>query len=774
MSKADKRVQILILALALFSATWIAGSVEASQLVPQTWLPGDGLFPGIAFTQKLPVFGPGYNAALPRVNALFHPFLEVTLKEIEQQVLPGYPPTRVWAYEIKDARTGKILGPALWPAVTVETRRLIPTWVKFVNDLPSFNVQNMSGPPFVDGLVQGLVSADQSIHWADPLNNTGPMNCTDTMGMPIDCTNPSNSTSPCCQVFTGPIPAVAHLHGQEGFSGVDGGPEQWVTPNGIQGKDYFSYGHPGPGETIYIYQNLQEPGTLWFHDHALGITRLNVYGGLAAFYFIRGAEPSNIPKGAYEIEMVIQDRQFDTNGQLFFPDGSPNGNPNSPIALCGDGSANDPCLNGPPPNPNIHPFWNPEFFGDVVLVNGAPWPKLEVEPRRYLFRILDGSNARMYRMSFGAPGEPKPPVYIIGMDDNYVNAPVNVTGKQITTIGGTYPDGTILPAEVFIGPGERNYVIVDFTGLQPGQTVTLINNAPAPFPGGLIPGVDAAQLNMDKIMQFKVIPLKSADTSCNPGLGGCKRPTPMVRLANGNGSLASGVTINKKRQIVLKEHEGPGGPVEVLVNNTHWDGLMSPNIAAVFPADGISELPQVGSTELWEVINLTGDAHPMHTHLVQFQVLSREDFQGDMNTLTGGYFDAWGSAFGFPNNLPMGCSDPTDPQNPCPGYGPPLPYNVPNTDGALGGNPAIGPFLMGNPTPPAPEEAGWKDTAKAFPGKVTRLLARWAPTSIPNFLTKPGRSFYTFDATSGPGYVWHCHIIDHEDNEMMRPYKVTK
>jgi FtsP/CotA-like multicopper oxidase with cupredoxin domain len=207
---------------------------------------------------------------------------------------------------------------------------------------------------------------------------------------------------------------------------------------------------------------------------------------------------------------------------------------------------------------------------------------------------------------------------------------------------------------------------------------------------------------------------------------------------------------------------------------------MSPGIQATFP-DGISELPRVGSTELWEIINLTMDAHPMHTHLIQFQVLDRQDFQGDVTNLVGGYYDAWGDAFGFPNHLPAKCisgvsipADKLNRQNPCPGYGPPKAYNVKNADGAYGGNPAIGKFLVGNPTPPNPEEAGWKDTAKAYPGKVTRLLVRWTPTSIPNGLAKPGRNLYSFDPSDGPGYVWHCHIIDHEDNDMMRPYKVAK
>jgi FtsP/CotA-like multicopper oxidase with cupredoxin domain len=195
--------------------------------------------------------------------------------------------------------------------------------------------------------------------------------------------------------------------------------------------------------------------------------------------------------------------------------------------------------------------------------------------------------------------------------------------------------------------------------------------------------------------------------------------------------------------------------------------------------DGISELPEVGSTELWQIIDLTPDAHPIHVHLSQFQIINRQQLMGNSLTLTGGYYDAWGAAFGFPYNLPNGCINFTDipadelnPQNPCPGYGPPLPYNALNTDGAFGGNPAIGPYLTGNVVLPLPEETGWKDTVKAYPGMVTSVLLRWTPSDVPVSQASAGQNLYSFDPTEGPGYFVHCHIIDHEDNDMMRPFVV--
>jgi spore coat protein A len=726
------------------------GTVNASTLIPQTELPGDCI---PKFAVSMPVFGPA--GSIPRVNAVRHHKLTITMQEIEQWVLPVdtsiYPltyvdpwtgttqncpsvnpqKTHVWAYGVTDTMTGTLLAPANWPGVTIETQRYVPTTVTYVNQLPSFRE---------GGVVQGLISIDKTVHWADPLH-VGAMNpCMD---------NPQGTCSQPYGFSEGETPpAVPHLHGAEDSSTVDGGPDAWFTPDGIHGPGYFTLFNAGPGTAVYRYLNDQEPGTLWFHDHALGATRTNVYSGLEAFYFVRDkhSEPMGLPDGPYDIEMAMQTRQFDTNGQLFFPDGSG--------SLCGTGQPGDPCLNGPPGNPDIHLFWIPEFIGDVMTVNGAPWPVLNVEPRRYRFRLLDGANARFYDMTFGDA-----PVYAVGADDNYLDKPEKID-------------------HVFLAPGERIEVIVDFSKLA-GQTIDVTNDAPVPYPDGLIPGVD--QPGMAQVMRFQVgTTVSTPDHSCDPAMHQCRRPRAMVRLTDGKGHIAPGVKIDRVRQLILKEFANPtdDNPVVVLVNNTYWDGGSSPSINTDFPAEGISELPRVGSTELWEIINLTGDAHPMHTHLTQFQILNREsyDIDGTMGSgIPGGYFGVWSAAFGYPDNLKCAVYS-GDPDNPCPGYGPPLDYLTPNSDGAVGGNPAIGPYLLGDATPPAPEESGWKDTAKAMPGQVLRVVIRWTPSSVkamPN-RSYAGRNFYRFDPTKGPGYVWHCHIIDHEDNEMMRPYKVTK
>jgi FtsP/CotA-like multicopper oxidase with cupredoxin domain len=226
----------------------------------------------------------------------------------------------------------------------------------------------------------------------------------------------------------------------------------------------------------------------------------------------------------------------------------------------------------------------------------------------------------------------------------------------------------------------------------------------------------------------------------------------MVRLADAaTGLPAAGIIPDGKRQITLKEIMGMGGPLEVLVNNSRFSAASTEN-------------PRVGSTEVWEIINLTADAHPIHLHLVQFQLLNRQPFN-----LTA-YNKAYDAAF------PGGVS-PVDGMTYgagvfIPGFGPPLPYDAPNAAGALGGNPDITPYLQGAATLPLPQENGWKDTFVMYPGEVTRVIVRWAPQNLAVGAVAAGQITFSFDPTAGPGYVWHCHIIDHEDNEMMRPYMV--
>jgi spore coat protein A len=706
----------------LVLCAWVTDTALASQQIPQTPLTGKSI---PKYVDPLPTF---VGSRVPAGTAY-----TVTMEELDQQVLPaGFPKTTVWGYKIIDS-TGKVYGP-LWPGFTVEAQKGTPVTATYLNNL-------------VNPRLQKYLTEDQTLHWADPLQKMCTMKVVNCLLNPVD---------PCCQPYAGPIPTVVHLHGAEVKSDFDGGPDQWFTTTGLRGGAFRSYAPlsetPTNG-TLFHYPNDQEATTLFFHDHALGATRTNVFSGLAAFYFIRDTNdsgltnnPLNLPAGPQEIEIAIQDRQFDTNGQLLFPDGFPAG------------------LNGPPTNPSVHPFWIPEFFGDTIAVNGKSWPYLQVEPKRYRFRFVDGSNARFYNMAVFnlVTGTPGPPIWVIGTDGGLLDAPAQIAW----------------PNRLLMAPGERYDTIVDFSGFA-GQTLTLVNNAKAPFPSG----APADPQTTGQIMQFRVASLGTPDTSCNPALlpptvGACNlRPVnPIIRLVDpAMGTIAPGVTVSTIRQLVLKEIAGPGGPLEVTLNNTKWSGIKESTMTTgnptpipdSFPStyttpmglSWLTEGPRVGSTEEWEIVNLTADAHPIHLHLVQFQLINRQPFQANK------YINDWMAAF------PGGVFTPGD--------GPPYNYSnsnnptiPPSTIPIVGGNVYVTPYLQGAARPPLTNESGWKDTVVMYPGEVTRIAVRWAPQDILLGNVTAGMNKYVFDPTNGPGYVWHCHIIDHEDNEMMRPYRV--
>lgn len=693
-----------------------------------------------------------------RVNATVT--LQIDAQEFQQKVLPASvyaslpapynQGTFLWGYNING------LGPS-WPARTLEARQNVATTAIYTSSLRNTQLQK-------------LLTVDQTLHWADPLGTTMANNCQNVV-------NGHTLAAPCLQPYSGPIPTVTHLHGNEVLSAYDGHPNSWFTPG-------FTLKGPGFVSNTYNYLNHQEATTLWYHDHALGIVRLNVYAGLAGFYFLRdnrdtglANNPITLPAGAQEIEMMIQDRQFDTNGQLLYPDGTPLDNPTG--------------LNGPPPNADHHPFWIPEFFGDVMTVNGKSWPVLEVQPRRYRFRILNADNARFLLMQLSdQTGRAGPAFWQIGSDGGFLNAPVKLNdpanGAQFCAQFAADP--TAGGHCVFLAPAERGDFIVDFSG-QFGKTFTLQNFAVFPFPSG--GPVDA---NADgQVMRIKVNKsFTGPDTTFNPaGNHPALRASPIVDIK----PASTGRQPDKLRQLILVEEEGsdpdggspvpgspvaPGGPLESLINNSKWSGLREGSStripgSIVNGAVAATEAPQVGSTEVWEVANLTADAHPIHIHLIQFQVISRQAFDVDV------YTNDWMAA--FPGGTFNGFTFP--PGTYIPGFGPPLPYFTPNSAGAIGGNINFDapkytqqgacaggacPVL-----PPDPIDAGWKDTIKMPPGVITRIVTRWAPQDMPVGAVRAGQNTFPFDPTTGgPGYVEHCHILDHEDNEFMRPMLIVR
>ena len=725
-------------------------TAEAAQS-PQIPLPGNAI---AKFVDPLP----SLDAIVAGTGQI-----ELQMTEFQAQVLPtGMPPTWVWGYlQPGQASRASYLGP-----VIVATRGT-PTEMKFVNNLGSAATTNVLAYKY---------GTDQTLHWADPLNNEA--NMWNHMAMP-----PAFGSEGAAN-YNGPIPACVHLHGGEVPPVLDGGPDAWFTSDGSHiGHAFYSRdGIALKNYNIYRYPNSQEGSPIWFHDHTLGATRLNVFCGLAGGYLV--TDPANDPANLPElIPLVIQDRMFDTNGQLFFPSDSAGGvlwslNPE-------------------------HPYWVPEFVGDVICVNGKAWPFLNVQPKRYTFLFLNGSNARTYEMFLTDPvsGNRGPPLWVIGTDGGYLDTPVKVA-----------PPGN--NSKLAMMPGERYLMIIDFAGYQAGVVGpngvaysgnwVIRNTAKTPYPGGAA----ATGGTTGQIMQFRVVGTPVTDTTFNPATpgatlrGGAGQGPSIVRLVNPvTGTLV--VTAQKTRQLTLNEVMGmpqnavdpvtgvmtayPGGPLEILVNNTKWGGkriigvdntdpamhmyIMEPIPGFTIDGSGknyLSELPNEGETEVWEIVNLTADAHPIHLHLVQFQVMNRQDFD------LAKYNAAYAAAFPGGGYDPMtGLPYPAGAY--IPGFGPPLDYNTGNAR-AVGGNPdiaAVGAkgkplYLKGAATPPLPQEAGWKDTVMALPGQVTRIVVRWAPTDLPAN-TAPTSANYPFDPNGGHGYVWHCHIVDHEDNEMMRP-----
>lgn len=722
-----------------------------------------------AQSPQIPLAGsaiPQFVDPLPDLDAIVAGTsqIELQMTEFLAQVLPtGLPKTSVWGY-LKPGQTTRTsyLGP-----VIVATRGT-PTEMKFVNNLSNVAATNVLAYKY---------STDQTLHWADPLNGEANM-CAHMAKYPDPGTQCASNygQNPGTNTFTNaPIPACVHLHGGEVPPVLDGGPDAWVTSDGTY-KGHAFYSKDGALATnyhIYRYPNKQEGAPIWFHDHTLGATRLNVYAGLAGAYLINDPvnDPANLPP---LVPLVTQDRMFDTNGQLFFPADSAGG------VLWTT-------------NPE-HPYWKPEFVGDTIVVNGKVWPFKNVEPKRYTFLFLNGSNARTYEMFLVDPVSKNfgPPMWVIGTDGGYLDAPVKIDPLAAAN------------NKLVMMSGERYTVIIDFAGYQAGVIGpnglpysgkwNIKNSGKTPYPAGKAPQGTTIGL----IMQFVVGTLTAPDTSFNPATAGATvRRSPMVRLVNpATGALATGVTVNKKRQLTLNEVMGmpvnaidpvtgvltayPGGPLEILVNNTKWEGKRITGVTNgmydMVPIPGFngittggmttyySELPVEGETEVWEIVNLTADAHPMHLHLVQFQLMNRQNFN------KSNYVKAYAAAF------PIGF-DPVMKTKTLggvflPAYGPPLDYFAGNP-AALGGNPDITPFLQGTVQPPLPQEAGWKDTVMALPGQVTRIVVRWAPTDLANN-TPVANATFPFDPNGGHGYVWHCHIIDHEDNEMMRPTSVVK
>jgi spore coat protein A, manganese oxidase len=392
------------------------------------------------------------------------------------------------------------------------------------------------------------------------------------------------------------VRTVVHLHGGRVGPESDGYPESWIVP--------------GQTATLF-YPNKQEAAALFYHDHAMGITRLNAVAGLMGLYMIRDEfeDALHLPSGAYEVPLILFDRSFHKDGQIFYP------------------------VSAKPEAP-----WVSEYYGSAILANGKIFPYLEVEPRRYRFRLLNASNGSFYRLSIAtAPTVSAAAVEFaqIGTEQGFLAGPEKMS-------------------LLILGPGERADVVVDFSE-SAGKELYL-------------------RTNVAMIMQFRVGSKKVSDSRVVPA-----KLRPIRRMVENEATVS--------RELTIADYQDRLGRSSVmLLNGAHW-------------AMPVTEKPLLNSTEIWSFVNLTDDSHPIHLHLVRFQILDRRPF--DLATYQ-------------------------------------LTKKIVYTEDAV--------KLEAN-------EMGWRDTVRVDPMTVTRIIVK-------------------FEGFAGR-YVWHCHMLEHEDNEMMRPYQIV-
>ena len=748
-----------------------------------SWTSGAAL----AATPLDPTLIPKYVTPLvipPVMNSTGTPnTYDIAVREFKQQILPaGHPATRVWSYG-PTADPIPAVAPAAnsqfnYPAYTIETNANTPVNVRWRNELVA--IDPGTGHPYPNGdprrtFLPHFLPLDQTLHWANPPAS----GCMDGTNRP-DCAtlNPFP--------YQGPVPMVTHLHGAHVDPHSDGYPEAWWLPaasnipagyarTGTIFDDATGTNPGNLGYADYTYRNDQPATTLWFHDHSLGITRANVYAGPAGFWLIRGGANDGAKNGATnqpavlpgpapvagetvaalntpsnpvrnkirEIPIVIQDRSFNTDGTLDYPDSR----------TFFDGFA------GPyVPYSDIAPTWNPEAFFNTMVVNGTTWPTMQVAPAKYRLRLLNGCNSRFLNLAlFELKQTPNNktkygaelPMYQIGAEQGFLPKVVEIKSGFATFLpgNGTIPKRTKAPRDqqaLLMGLAERADIIVDFSGFANGTIIRMINTAPdAPFGG--FPDLPADPQTTGQVMEFVVnsaLTLPSDATTTSPfnlvlnteqPLGAptvtrkvslneeesttvCVDPlTNLVIPGATPPNCGAGVPIAPKAaKLGVVDLTSPAAPVGIPLAWSDETSVSQPaqitlQSGAVMTIN-VSENPTAGNNEIWEIYNFTVDAHPIHLHLVRFEVINREIFD---------------PLFGIPGTFR-------------------------NKRPTRQGHQVFDPLSA--ITSPEAGETGYKDTVIAYPGQITRVKA-------------------VFDISGL--YVWHCHILEHEDNEMMRPFVVS-
>lgn len=481
------------------------------------------------------------------------------------------PPTPVFAY-------GTSKHTATVPGPTIEALHGIDTYVTWRNHLPS----------------KHILPWDPSIPTAIPSTKKG-------------------------------IPTVVHLHGGIDEPESDGHASSWFTAG-------FKERGPTWTKKKYHYHNNQQPGNLWYHDHAMGLTRVNLLAGLSGAYIIRQPDlegPLGLPYGdEFDRPLVVYDRSFRTDGSIY--------------------------MNSTGNNPSIHPQWQPEYFGDAIIVNGKAWPHMIVRRRKYRFRIINASNARFFKFYFTN-----------GLDF------IHVASDSV------YNERPVMVDEILLAPSEIADVVVDFSKSKSNSTI-LANDAPYPYPSG-----DPVNEANGKVMKFIIKPHHEFDT--------WRIPKQLIKYPSPDLSSAS-----LTRHIAMYEYTSDiDEPTHLYINGKSYE-------------EPATEVPKVGTTEVWNVINLTEDNHPLHIHLGLFVVLDQRELVN---------VDEFRECM-----LKINDAKKCD----------------------------INKYTHGKSIKVPDHEKGWKNVYKMTPGYVTKIIVRFSYIH--------SNATYPFDATSEPGYVYHCHV----------------
>jgi FtsP/CotA-like multicopper oxidase with cupredoxin domain len=749
----------------------------------------------------------------------------IAVRQFQQQILPGgiwaalgltaqnFPPTTVWSYgpesdPIPDASgLGLPVGVAPapnsqfnYPAYTLETMSNITVDVRWINDLVD---------PVTGNALEHILPVDQTLHWANPRAEL----CRDGTYR-TDCA--TNNPAP----YNGAVPIVTHVHGAHVDPDSDGYPEAWWLPVAADvdcsgattttDDDYVCSGNVFTGHATgnagyadYSYRQDQPATTLWYHDHSLGMTRLNVYAGPAGFWLVRGGVydggtdvlsglqavlPGPAPvagdtvlelnapgvggaadkrSGIREIPIVIQDRSFNADGSLFYPDNRAFFEglnvPGEPEQFPGGPSLDIPFVGDPTYDSDIAPTWNPEAFFNVMVVNGVAWPKLEVAPALYRFRLLNGCNSRFLNLSMFRMHKKKRdmvtgkeiPFYQIGAEQGFLQNVVEIfTGKATVLAGdGTLPvnrtPGAFKDQGLLMGLAERADVIVDFRGLKNGDIIRMINTAPdAPFGG--FPDVPADPGTTGQVMEFVVNTTLLGASPTDPG-GASPATDPWSLQLNAEATLgAASVT----RQVSLNEGESEELCVDVALNGDVVQALNSLG-DPVLPT---SQDPATGVPCF----------DPVDMMVIGFPMAPKEALLGEVDltnpAMPLGIPHKWtANGIGVMRAVatPKGMVNVWVTENPAVGAvedweiynftadAHPIHQHLVRFN-VIGRAPIPG-WLPVAPVVQAWETNVFKDTVIAYPGEITTIRSHFDVAGL---------------------YVWHCHIVEHEDNEMMRPYFV--